>query len=114
MACYRKRDEIAVFLINAERNRVREEEGGRQGAASYNMESSLGHRPWFWTSSARIMEEMITLDDLEVTAESGCPLLWYCARYGLVSGRVATDAKLAEQYLTRWHATLPLEIGKRH
>ena len=123
MACDRNREEIALFLISKERERVRQEReegrgsqggaaGGRGSLPSYNMLDSHGWRPVFYTSSARIVEEFLTLHDLEVTAGDGEPLLWFCAGRGWVSERVATDAKLAGQYSQRWKGTLPLEAGE--
>ena len=123
MACDKNREKIALFLIRTERERVRqerEEGGGRQGEGgrgtlpSYNMKSRGGWRPVFRTSSARIVEEFLTLDDLEVTDGDGKPLLWMCAVNGWVSERVATDGKLASQYSQMYHATLPLEKGEHH
>ena len=119
VACWKKRDEIALFLIHTERDRVREEGGrwwycggaGRHRQRSYNMEDSYGKRPAFWTKSTRVIEELLTLDDFEVTDGDGGPLLWRCARDGLVSERVAIDARLAGHYLQSWKGILPLEAG---
>ena len=120
VANWENREEIAVFLINTERDRVRHEREGRcrQGGGargklpSYNMKNSFGRRPMFFTSSVRIMEEFITLHDLEVTVGNGMPLLWQCALKGTVSKSVATDGRLATQYSLRYEGTLPLEIGE--
>ena len=124
VACWKNREEIAIFLISKERERVRQEreEGrGRQGGAgggrgtlpSYNMKSSFGTRPVFYTDSARIVEELLTFEDLEVTNGNGKPLLWRCAEWGIVTEIVARDVKLASQYSQRYDGTLPLEKGER-
>ena len=119
MAIYARKEELALFLINKERERVgRDRQGGRRVGArgkipSYNMEDWNGRRPAFNTSSTRIVEEFLTLDDLEVTDGDGKPLLWWCAARGLVSDRVATDVRLKSQYKQRWYGTLPLEKGER-
>ena len=65
MACTAKRYEIALFLINIERDRVQkekeEERKGRQVAAGrgslpcYNMKNRGGRRPVFFTSYATIL-----------------------------------------------------------
>ena len=118
MACDEDKEEIALFLINTERDKFKDEGGGRQGAGvsqpSYNMRDISGGSPAFMTSSARIREELLTLDDLELTNWSGKTLLWKCAYEGWVSERVATDVKLSGQYGQRWKGTLPLEIGDDH
>ena len=124
VACKKNKEEIALFLINTERDRVRQGREGRcwQGGAgggrgrvpSYNMENSRGWRPVFTTSSVRIVEEFLSLDDLDVADRDGRPLLWHCAERGCVSERVATDVKLAGQFSQRWNGTLPLEKGEHH
>ena len=117
VACNEDKEEIALFLIHTERDRVKDEKG-RQGAGgshpSYNMGDISGGSPVFMTSSARIREELLTLDDVELTNGSGKTLLWGCAYEGWVSERVATDVKLSGQYGQRWKGTLPLEIGDDH
>ena len=140
MACVENKEEIALFLIQLERERVRQEReegrgrqggagGGREALPSYNMtEKRYGNRPVFmssspdfWrkkptnnslSSSARIVEELLTLDDLEVTDGDGTPLLWICAFWEWLNVRAATDARLAGQYSQRWQGTLPLERGE--
>ena len=87
-------------------------EGQQQDTPSYNMRDEDGYSPVFRTSSSQIVEEMLKLDDLQVTDEYGQPLLWWCARRGLVSERVASDPNLARQYRQRWRGSLPLEEGK--
>ena len=125
MACWKNREEIAVFLIKREREWARQEReegrgrqggagGGREGLPSYNMEDSRGRRPVQLTRSARIVEELLTFVDLEVTDGNGRPLLWRCARWGWVTEIVARDVKLASQYGQRWNGTLPLEKGEHH
>ena len=115
VACDEDKEEIALFLINTERDRVRDE-GGMHGAGeshpSYNMGDISGGCPVFRTSSARIREELLTLDDLKLTNGSGKMLLWGCAYEGWVSEKVATHVKLVGQYTQRWQGTLPLEIGE--
>ena len=112
-ACKDNRDDIAIFLIKEERERVSTTgEGQRQDNPSYNMRDYNGCSPVFKTSSERIVEEMIKMDDLQVTDKDGMPLLWHCAKYGCVSEGVASDPKLVEQYGQRWWGRLPLEEGK--
>ena len=66
----------------------------------------------FLTSSCRIVEEMVRLDDLQVTTRDGSPLLWHCAGRGCVTERVASDQRLVGQYGQRHHGRLPLEEGE--
>ena len=79
---------------------------------------SHGWRPWFqaingWSISSRIIEKLLSLDDLEITDKYGKTLLWECSENGAVTERVATDIKLAGQYGISWQGTLPLEIGEQ-
>ena len=94
-ACITNREEIALFLINEEKERVSAAEGQRQlrqrqhaqpgragrrggwreGTPSYNMKSSSGRSPVFWTSSEKIVEEMVKLPDLELANGKGRQLL---------------------------------------
>ena len=115
-ACVYNRDEIALFLIREEQERVtRERQEGQDGqprrrgegqqqhdTSSYNMRNEYVLSPVFYTSSSAIVEEMLKFDDLQVTTENGKQLLWQCARWGCVSKRVASDPKLAGQYGQRW------------
>ena len=122
VACEWEREEIALFLIKTERDIIRKEgdkRHGRQGGAgehslpTYNMQTSYGVTPVFMrTESARIVEELLTFDDLKVMRGDEMPLLWRCARNGCVSETVATDVKLAGQYMKTYNGTLPLEIGE--
>ena len=90
MACYRNKDEIALFLINEEKRRVSGAEGqqqrqhgqpggtGRglqQGTPSYNMRDKWGDSPVFKTKSEKIVEEMVKLPDLELADGNGRQLL---------------------------------------
>ena len=94
-ACSNNREEIALFLINEEKERVSAAEGqqqlqqrqhaqpgraGRRGGwreatPSYNMKSSTGWSPVFLTSSEKIVEEMVKLPDLELADGKGRQLL---------------------------------------
>ena len=76
------------------------------------MRNGDGLSPVFLTKSSKIVEEMLKLDDLQVTRVDGTPLLWHCAMRGCVSERVASDQKLAGQYGQRWWGSLPLEEGE--
>ena len=96
LACKHKRCDVVEFLINLEylRGRV------LRGTPSYNMKDSHGDSPVFvaveWNST-QLIERFLELDDLEVTCDNGKPLLWYCARWGRVSEKVARDVKLRGQ-----------------
>ena len=81
------------------------------------MMDSHGWRPWFqaingWSISSRIIEKLLSLDDLEITDKRGKTLLWACSEKGAVTERVATDIKLVGQYGQSYQGTLPLEIGE--
>ena len=119
------KDKIALFLIKEEREWVsrttevkedvepgKERRGGQQDTPSYNTWDRWGRSPIFFTRSRKIVEEMLTLDDLVVTTRGGKPLLWHCASKGFVSERVANDQKLVEQYGQRSKGRLPLEQGE--
>ena len=75
-------------------------------------DSIMGWNPVFWTKSEKIVEEMLKLDDLQVRARDGEPLLRRCALKGMVSERMASDRKLAGQYGQRYEGRLPLEEGE--
>ena len=88
MACQFNKDDIALFLIREEQERVTKErqEGqdgktGRRGEVqqqdtpSYNMEDKWGFSPVFLTVSSKIVEEMLKLDDLELKDGKGNQLL---------------------------------------
>ena len=45
----------------------------------------------------------------KVKSEDGTPLLWHCARVGLVNEKIANDTRLRGQIGLGWKATLPLE-----
>ena len=127
MACNDDKDEIALFLVKEEKKRVNAEGrqpqpgstgrsgldlGGSKWTPSYNMQDIYGCSPVFLTSSCRIVEEMVRLDDLQVTTRDGSPLLWHCAGRGCVTERVASDQRLVGQYGQRHHGRLPLEEGE--
>ena len=131
MACYLNRYDIALFLIRAERQWVsrskaaREEQDEVDGQTrmirgvvqndtpSYNMRDGGGRSPVFRARSLKIVEEMLKLEDLQLTRGSdGMPLLWHCAGRGYVSEKVAFDPRLAGQYGQRWRGSLPLEQGE--
>ena len=90
MACYLNRDEIALFLIREEQERVTKErqevqdgQPGRRGeegqqqdeTPSYNMRDIFGRSPVFKTESSKIVEEMLKLPDLELEDGKGRQLL---------------------------------------
>ena len=109
-ACKDNRDDIAIFLISEERDRVCNTDDPIY--PTYNMRDYNGCTPVFKTSSERIVEELLKLDDLQLTDKDGMPLLWHCAKYGCVSEGVASDPKLVEQYGQRWWGRLSLEEGE--
>ena len=113
LACKYKRGEMVPFLIDEEKERVK---SGAGGTPSYNMKDSNGETPVFvaveWNPT-RLVELHLELDDLEVTCGNGMPLLWYCARWGRVSEKVARDVKLRGQIGQRWKGQLPLEAVPR-
>ena len=86
MACINNRDEIALFLIREEQERVtKERQEGQDGqpgrrqqqdTPSYNMRSRDGRSPVFCTSSSKIVEEMVkSFPDLELEDGEGRQLL---------------------------------------
>ena len=114
LACLYNQEEIALFLIKEEKKRVGEKEEGQPwigNTPSYNMRDKWGAIPLFMTSSLKIVKELISFEDLEVTSWNGMPLLWHCAHFGCVTERVASNQKLSEQYAQRWFGRLPLEEG---
>ena len=98
--------------MEEERKRIQtDREQGRQGGTpSYYMKTDIGWQPVFYTSSSKMVEVMLHLDDLEVTGGNGMSLLWLCAERGCVSETVAES--LRGQIGQRWLGTLPLEIGE--
>ena len=93
-ACRHNRDEIALFLIREEQERVtkeRQEEqdgqpgkkkkkrkgkGQQQDTPSFNMRSIGGRSPVFMTESSKIVEEMVkSFPDLELEDGRGNQLL---------------------------------------
>ena len=88
-ACDWNRDEIALFLIRKESERVAKErqegQGGQPGRSgggqqqdtpSYNIRSRDGDTAVFWTESPKIVEEMVkSFPDLELEDEDGRQLL---------------------------------------
>ena len=75
-ACAYNKDEIALFLISEEKKRVSAEGDQQQHQTpSYNMQDWEGVTPVFLTRSEKIVEEMVKLHDLELTAGDGTQLL---------------------------------------
>ena len=94
-ACSNNREEIALFLINEEKERVSAAEGQqqlqqqqhaqpgragrrggwREGTPSYNMRDYRELSPVFLTTSEKIVEEMVKLPDLELADGNGRQLL---------------------------------------
>ena len=88
---------------------------GRQ--PSYNMKRADGGTPVFDTLLQVMVEDLLQFDDLEVTRDDldyydELPLLWRCAEKGIVSKRVAMDAKLRGQSGQKFWGTLPIEEGE--
>ena len=118
VACQQRRTSgIARFLISLERDRLNAKERREAEVPSYNMRCAGGWSPVFGTSLKVLVEDLLQLDDLEVTRDDlddldELPLLWRCAEKGIVSRRVAMDAKLRGQFGQKFWGTLPLEEGK--
>ena len=82
-----------------------------EGTPSYNMRDANGDTPVFQdNTSTRMVESYLKLDDLEVTNEKGKPLLWFCAKAGRISERIACDQRLRSQLGERWEGSLPIEV----
>ena len=116
-----KQERIAEFLLEEEKKiKAEREEGGGMPDAfrdtptpSYNMLDEKGASPAFWTSSSKIMEMMLQFDDLEVVRRNESqPLLWECARRGIVTEKIAMDERLRGQVAEVYLGTLPLEQGE--
>ena len=108
---------IARFIISLERDRLNENERRVAEVPSYNMRCNDGWTPVFGTVLAMLVEDLLQFDDLEVTRDDlddldELPLLWRCAEKGIVSRRVAMDAKLRGQFGQKFWGTLPLEEGR--
>ena len=106
---------VARYIISLERDLINNNAGG---VPSYNMDCFDGGTPTFSTESLEIVEDLLQFDDLEVTRDDlddndELPLLWRCAEKGIVSQKVAVDAKLRGQFCLRFWGTLPLEEGER-
>ena len=68
---------------------------------------------WILFSYSRIVHN-IQFDDLEVVrGDDGQPLLWTCARRGIVTEKIAMDERLRGQVAKVYSGTLPLELGER-
>ena len=115
------REEIALFLIEEEKKRNKDEQdkGTRRGSSaaetpSYNMQDEDGLTPAFHTFSSRIMEMLFDFDDLQVIKErDGQPLLWVCAERGIVTVKVAKDERLRRQLGQIHDGTLSLKKGEQ-
>ena len=82
-----------------------------KGTPSYNMKDENGNTPVFQdNTSTRMVESQLNLDDLEVTNATGKPLLWFCAKAGRISERIACDLRLRNQLGQRWEGSLPIEV----
>ena len=98
-------EDIVDFLIDQEK----EMGATLEGTPSYNMKDENGDTPVFQdNTSTRMVESYLKLDDLEVTNARGKPLLWFCAKAGRMSERIARDPRLRNQLGQRWEGSLPL------
>ena len=121
-ACFRfgGREKIIEFLLDEEKKIKTEQEEGKERSdmfrdlpvPSYNMRDENGYSPAFWVQSSNVLEMMLQFDDLEIKRSDDMPLLWKCARRGIVSEQIAMHERLREQIAIKHQGTLPLEIGK--
>ena len=86
--------------------------GMSEGVPCYNARDVIGRSPVFYTMSADIIEKMLELEDLAVVDLDGEPLLWRCARDGIVNLRIAHSLR-NQIGLRGLRGALPLEIGER-
>ena len=113
------REKIAMFLIEEEKKRKKDEHEGCERCTlasetpSYNMEDEDGLSPAYHTFSSRIMEMLLDFYDLKVIKErDGQPLLWLCAERGIVTEKVANDVRLEKQLMLTFDGSLSLEKGE--
>ena len=78
---------------------------------SYNMKSSIGLTALFFTRKSSIVELLLQFDDIIVTDDLR-PLLWRCARHGIITEKIARDRKLTAQFGLTNKGTLALEEGE--
>ena len=114
-ACWKNKEEVVKVLLDIERETINNEqklgERGDVQIPSYNMKSSHGKTPAFYTARGSIMEILLEFNDLEVTTSDGMPLLWRAVESRALTDAIVNDDKLADQYEQMWKDTLPLEKG---
>ena len=101
------------FLIEEEKKRNQHKQGDNHEGIipSYNMKSSIGLTALFFTRKSSIVEMLLQLDDI-IVEDNLRPLLWRCARHGIVTENVARDKKLRDQFGQINKGTLALEEGE--
>ena len=101
---------MVEFLLNECKKIPFKEAQPGGGKKIYNLQDCHGNMPVFTTDSSKIVELMLSFDDLVKKNKEGRPLLHHCASRMTVTEKIAL--MLCDQLGLKDKEKLPLEVGQ--